>query len=200
MSQSAVSAIHFVLGTLLDLYAMVVALRFVMQVVRADYYNPIAQFVVTATDPLLRPLRRVVPSAGRYDTASLLLCFLVLLAKLVLFKVLGLGVVPEFGLMLPIAAMGVPALIGAAVVNLVNLFFNLFIFSMIVMALMSWLPDAGRSPIAGLLRTITDPVLAPVRRFVPVMGGLDLSVLVAIVALSALRIFLVGTLASLLIR
>ena len=200
MSQPAVSAVHFVLGTLLDLYAMVVAVRFVMQAVRADYYNPFAQFIVTATDPLLRPLRRVIPSVGRYDTASIVLCFLVLLVKFVLFKLIGLGSVPEFGYLVPVGAMAAGGFVGAALVNLVNLFFNLFIFSMIIMALLSWLPDAGRSPIAALLRSITDPVLAPVRRFVPVMGGLDLSVLVAIIGLSAVRILVVGSLASLLVR
>jgi len=200
MSQPAVSAIHFVLGTLLDLYATVVALRFVMQVVRADYYNPFAQFIVKATDPVLLPLRRVVPAVGRYDMSSIVLCFLVLLLKFVLFRLIGLGSVAEFGYMIPVGAMAVGGFVGAALVNLVNLFFNVFIFSMIVMALMSWLPDAGRSPVAGLLRSITDPVLAPVRRFVPVMGGLDLSVLVAIVGLSAAKILVVGSLAGLLVR
>ena len=200
MSSPALEAFKFLLGTVLDLYAMVVALRFVMQTVRADYYNPIAQFIVTATDPLLVPLRRVVPAAGRYDTASLLLCFLILLAKFVLFKTLGFGVVAEFGYRLPVGAMGFPALLAAALVNLVNLFFNVFIFSLFAQALLSWLPDAGRSPVAGLLRSITAPVLTPVRRFVPPMGGLDLSSLVAIIGLYAIRLFVVGTLASLLIR
>ena len=200
MGNPALDAFKFLLGTVLDLYAMVVALRFIMQTVRADYYNPISQFIVKATDPLLRPLRRVVPSAGRYDTASLLLCFAILLAKFLLFKALGFGVVAEFGYRLPVGAMGIPSLFAAAFVNLVNLFFNVFIFSLFAQALMSWLPDAGRSPVAGLLRSITAPVLAPVRRFVPPMGGLDLSSLVAIIGLYAVRLFVVGSLASLLIR
>jgi len=200
MGTSALSALHFLLGTILDLYAMVVALRFIMQTVKADYYNPIAQFIVTATDPLLRPLRRVVPSAGRYDTASLVLCFAILLVKFALFKTLGFGVVAEFGYRLPVGAMGAPALVAAALINLVNLFFNVFIFALFAQALMSWLPAAGGSPVAGLLRSITAPVLNPVRRFVPPMGGLDLSSLVAIIGLYAIRLFVVGALASLLIR
>lgn len=200
MGNSALSAIGFILGTLLNLYAAVVGLRFVMQTVRADYYNPIAQFIVTATDPLLKPLRRVVPSVKRYDTASLLLCFLVLLVKLLLFKALSLGAAPAIGLSLPVSLMPVLTLVLAAVIDLVYLFFNIFIFSLFVQALMSWLPNAGNSPIAGLLQSITSPVLQPVRRFVPPMGGLDLSVMVAIIGLYALRIFIVGALTSMLLR
>ena len=200
MGNSALSALGFIFGTLLNLYAMVVALRFVMQVVRADYYNPISQFIVTATAPLLKPLRRAIPSAGRYDTASLVLCFAVLLAKLLLFKALNLGLAPALGVGLPVDSMPLIALVFAALVDMVYLFFNLFIYAMFIQALLSWLPNAGASPVAGLLDAITSPVLAPVRRFVPPMGGLDLSVLVAIIALYAARIFVVGTLSGVLLR
>ena len=200
MGNSALSALGFVLGTLFGLYAAVVALRFVMQTVRADYYNPISQFIVTATDPLLVPLRRVVPSVRRYDTSSLLLCYAVLLLKLVAFKALALGPAPALGAALSVELMGVPQLLLAALVDTVYLFFNVFIFALFVQALLSWLPNAGASPVSGLLHSITAPILQPVRRFVPPMGGLDLSVLVAIIGLYAARIFIVGTLASALLR
>ena len=200
MGNPALSALGFIIGTLLNLYAAIVALRFVMQVVRADYYNPIAQFIVTATDPLLRPLRRVVPSVRRYDTASLLLCLLVLLVKLVLFKLLALGYAPAIGTGLNVAAMSGLQMVLAALVDIVYLFFNVFIFSLFIQALLSWLPNAGASPVAALLDSITAPVLRPVRRFVPPMGGLDLSVLVAIIGLYAVRIFVVGTLTGTLLR
>ena len=195
----ALSALGFILGTLLNLYAAVVALRFVMQVVRADYYNPISQFIVTATAPLLKPMRRVIPSAGRYDSASLVLCFAVLLLKLVLFKVLALGFAPAMGSGVNAAAMSVVQMVLVALIDLIYLFFNVFIFSLFIQALMSWLPNAGASPVAGLLDSITAPVLRPIRRFVPPMGGLDLSTLVAIIGLYAARIFVIGTLTSLLL-
>lgn len=200
MGNPALSALGFILGTILNLYAAIVALRFVMQVVRADYYNPIAQFIVTASDPPLRPLRRVIPSARRYDTASLALCFAVLLIKLVLFKALSLGYAPAIGTGLNVAAMSALQMVLAALIDVVYLFFNVFIFSLFIQALMSWLPNAGSSPVAGLLDSITAPVLHPVRRFVPPMGGLDLSTLVAIIGLYAARIFIVGTLTGLLLR
>ena len=200
MGNSALSALGFILGTLLNLYATVVAVRFVMQVVRADYYNPISQFIVTATGPLLKPLRQVVPSAGRYDTASLVLCFGVLLIKMLLFKALSLGLAPALGGGLPVDSMPLIAIVLATVVDMVYLFFNVFIYALVIQALLSWLPNAGASPVAGLLEAITSPVLAPVRRFVPPMGGLDLSVLVAIIGLYAARIFVVGSMSGLLLR
>ena len=194
MGNPALGALGFIVGTCLNIYAMIVALRFVMQSVRADYYNPIAQFVVKATDPLLVPLRRAVPSIRGYDTASLLLAWAVLLVKFAAFATLGLGAVPAIGTALPVAGAGVGTLLGASFVDLVYLMFNIFIFSLVIQALLSWLPNAGSSPIAGLLHGITRPVLTPVRRFVPPLGGLDLSSLVAIIGLFALRGFVVGTL------
>ena len=197
MANPALNALGFIVGTLLNLYAMVVALRFVMQSVRADYYNPISQFVVKATDPLLVPLRRAVPSVAGYDTASLLLAWTVLFAKLLAFANLGLGAVSAAGQTLVASGAGVGALAGLALVDLVYLMFNIFIFALFIQALLSWLPNSNASPVSGLLQGITRPVLEPIRRFVPPMGGLDLSSLVAIIGLLALREFVVGTLLSL---
>ena len=198
MGNPALDALGFIVGTLLNLYAMVVALRFVMQAVRADYYNPIAQFVVKATDPLLVPLRRLIPSVSGYDTASLVLVWAILFAKLLAFANLGLGPAPAIGRALPLGAagidVGVLTMLALSFVDLVYLMFNIFIFSLFIQALLSWLPNAGQSPVAGLLQGITRPVLTPIRRFVPPMGGLDLSSLVAIIGLFALRTFVVGVL------
>lgn len=196
MTGPALSSLGFIIGTLLNLYAMVVALRFVMQAVRADYYNPIAQFVVRATDPLLVPMRRFIPSIAGYDTASLLLAYAVLAIKLFAFKALSLGAAPAIGSALNVAVVGAPILLYVAVVDLVHLMFNIFIFSLFIQALLSWLPNSSGHPVNGLLSNITSPVLTPVRRFVPPLGGLDLSTLVAIIALYAIRIFVVGVLMS----
>jgi len=197
MTGPALGSLGFLLGTLLNLYAMVVALRFVMQAVRADYYNPIAQFVVKATDPLLVPLRRVVPSVKGLDTASLLLAFAVLTLKLLAFKVLGLEAAPAFGRVIDPALFGAPALVYLAVVDLVHLLFNIFIFAIFIQALMSWLPNGGNNPAAGLLERITAPVLSPVRKVIPPLGGLDLSALAALIGLYAVRLFVVGVLLGL---
>ena len=200
MGNPALGAIGFILGTLLNLYAMIVALRFVMQVLRADYYNPLAQFVVKATDPILVPLRRFVPSFKGYDSSSLLLCFGVLLLKLLVFKLLNLGQTPAIGQYLLVDGISVGMLVVVALIDLVHLLFNIFIFALVINALLSWIPGAGANPMQSLLSSITEPVLRPVRRYVQPMGGLDLSTFVAIIGLYAVRIFVVGTLMNIFLR
>lgn len=200
MTGPALSSIGFIVGTLLNLYAMVAALRFVMQAVRADYFNPIAQFIVKATDPLLVPMRRVIPSIAGHDTSSLLLAFIVLVIKLLLFKLLALGSAPAAGQFINTAIASAPQLVYVGFVDLVHLLFNIFIFSLFIQALLSWLPAAHSHPVNGLLYSITSPILNPIRRFVPPLGGLDLSTLVAIIGLYAVRIFVVGVLMELVSR
>ncbi len=194
MGNPALSAIAFILGTLFNLYATVVAVRFVMQVVRADYYNPLAQGIVKVTDPLLIPLRRVIPSFKRYDTASLFLCFAVLLVKLVLFKLLSLGYVPAIGKHLLLGSLPFIGLVAAAFLDVIHHFFNVFIFALIIQAIMSWIPGSGSNPVYGLVSAISTPVLRPFRKIIPPIGGIDLTVFFTIIALYALRIFLLGTL------
>ena len=124
MANPALNAIGFILGILFNLYATVVAVRFVMQTVRADYYNPLAQGVVRITDPLLIPLRRVIPSIKRYDTASLVLCFGILLLKLLIFKLLSLGYVPALGQSMLVSAAPIAKLVILAVLDLIHQLFN----------------------------------------------------------------------------
>lgn len=194
MGNPFLNSVGFILGTLLNLYATVVAVRFVMQVVRADYYNPLAQAIVKITDPLLKPLRRFVPSFKSYDTASLLLCFVVLLAKLSIFKALSLGVVPAMGSGIMVSQLPYVGMIVIAFLDVIYQFFNVFIFALIIMAIMSWFPGSTGNPAYGLASSIGAPALKPMQKFLPPIGGLDLSVFFTILALYAIRMFLLGTL------
>ncbi|MFK7853752.1 MAG: YggT family protein [Granulosicoccus sp.] len=197
MGNPALNAIGFILGILFNLYATVVAVRFVMQVVRADYYNPLSQAVVKLTDPLLVPLRRIIPSVKQYDTASLVLCFGVLFLKLIVFKYLSLGAVPAIGLNGLFGQLPTGKLVILAMLDVIHQFFNVFIFALIIQAILSWIPNAGGNPVQGLVTAIGDPVLRPMRKIIPPMGGLDLTVFFTIIGLFAIRIFLMGTLRSL---
>lgn len=197
MGNPFLNSVGFILGTLLNLYATVVAVRFVMQVVRADYYNPLAQAIVKITDPLLKPLRRIVPSIKRYDTASLLLCFVVLLVKLLAFKALSLGQVPTMGAAITVSQLPYVGMIIIAFLDVIHQFFNVFIFALIIMAIMSWFPGSTANPAYGLATSISAPVLKPLQRLIPPIGGLDLTVFFTILALFASRIFILGTLQSL---
>jgi YggT family protein len=198
MGGAALEALVFILSTVLNIYALLVALRFVMQLVRADYYNPLAQFVVKATDPLLKPMRKVIPSIRQYDTSSLLLCYLVLLFKILLYKILPIGGLLLFSRMLHPDAWSTPQFFTATFIDLIGLLFNVFIYAIIIQAILSWIPAAHGNPMQGLLSAITEPVLRPIRRYMPQMGTFDLSALAGIIGLFALKIFTVGSLYSLL--
>lgn len=197
MASPALNAIGFILGILFNLYATVVAVRFVMQVVRADYYNPLAQAVVKVTDPLLLPLRRVVPSIKRYDTASLLLVFLVLLAKILVFKFLSLGAVPAIGASALVSQLPMIKIVLLSVLDVIHQFFNVFIYALILQAILSWIPGASGNPVQGMVAAIGEPVLRPLRNLIPPLGGIDLTVFFTIIGLFAIRIFLIGSLRQL---
>lgn len=190
----ALNALSFLIGSIFSFYAMIVAIRFLMQAFRVDYYNPLAQFVVKMTDPPLRPLRRIIPGWGGLDMAALILCLLVIFLKLLTFKLLALESVPAAGDQFRVALLGAPHLIILALLDLLNLFFNILIFSIVIMALMSWIIQDPGHPMYAMLNRLTAPVLAPVRRYVPPIGGLDLSALVAILGLITIKLFVMGML------
>lgn len=177
-------AFVFLIDTLFNLYLMVVLLRLWLQSTRADFYNPLSQFVVKATNPLLIPLRRFIPSLGALDTASLVLAFLVATAKLLTLQLLAGSISVQL------------TLIGALTL-LVAEAFNLVFWVVIIRAIMSWFSQ-GRNPMEHLLSQLTEPLLSPIRKIIPPIGGLDLSVLVLLVGMQFLQILLKGLLSGLL--
>ena len=197
MASPALNAIGFILGILFNLYATVVAVRFVMQIVRADYYNPLAQAVVKLTDPLLIPMRRFIPSIKKYDTASLVLVFAVLFLKIVLFKALALGGVPAIGSAFIVSDLPLVKIVFLALLDVLHQFFNVFIYALIIQAILSWIPNSGGNPVQSMVAAIGEPVLRPMRNIIPPMGGIDLTVFFTIIGLFAIRIFLIGSLRQL---
>ncbi len=196
MGNPTLTALSFVLKTLLNLYALVVAVRFVMQAVGASGFGPIAQFILQATDPLLRPLRNFVPRFRQYDLAALLLLFVVLLLKSIILKALGQSDLLA-GIPSALYALGTPQLVAFSLLSMLNLFFNIFIFSIFILAILSWIAPDPRNPVYEVLQPLAAPVLNRVRRYVPPLGGLDLSALVALIGLYAIKIVIIGTLHNL---
>ena len=176
-------ALIFLIDTAFSLYLMVVILRVWLQLVRADFYNPFSQFVVKATNPLVLPLRRVIPSLGRLDTATLLLAYGVMLLKLISLQLIQAGQIAL-----------IPSLI-FSVIFLVKEVFTLLFWILVIRALLSWFSQ-GRSPVELVMYQLTEPLLAPVRRILPPLGGLDLSVLVVLVGLQFLNILFSGWLSG----
>ena len=159
------SAMQFLVSTLFELYLMVVLLRFWLQLARADFYNPFSQFVVKATHPIVGPLRRVLPSIGRIDTATLVLALLVAGLKIVALNLLiGNTSINPLGLVI------------GSFYLVVKEALSLMMWVLIIRAIMSWVSQ-GYNPMDMVLGQLTEPLLAPIRRRLPSLGGLDLSVM-----------------------
>ena len=168
----------FLVKTLFGLYIALVLIRFLLQWARADFYNPISQFVVKLTSPVLRPLRKVIPGYRGLDLASLVLAWLLEAVQLMLLGMLfGIGFRPFAAL-----AWAIPALIG--------LFISIFLFAILVRVILSWVNPDPYNPAVDLLNRITDPILIPAQRLLPPLGGIDLSPMVAMIALVLLQMLL----------
>ncbi|MDH3716397.1 MAG: YggT family protein [Gammaproteobacteria bacterium] len=198
MSGYGTNALQFLIEAVFDLYAMIIVLRFLMQSVRADYYNPVSQFVVKVTNPVLVPLRRLVPSVAGHDTASLVFAIAVLFVKLAILYAAGARGVGIAGSVVFLQNAGIMTLLALAGIELVALIINIFFFAIIVHVVLSWISQGGHNPIASLLFSLTQPILKPVQRFVPPIGGLDLSPVVAIIGLQLLKLLILPPLLALL--
>ena len=173
----------FVIQTLCSLYLLIVLLRFILQLVRANFYNPLCQFAVKATQPLLKPLRRVIPSMFGLDMSSLVLALVVQMALYAVILLLR-GYEVDVLFLAPWALIGIFAL-----------FLKILFWAMIISVILSWVAPGSHNPGAELVAQITEPVLAPFRRLVPNLGGLDISPIFAFIALQLLQSWLIPRLA-----
>jgi YggT family protein len=169
----------FLVSTAVDLYILVLMLRFLFQVVRADFYNPVSQLVVRLTTPILRVVRRVVPGYGGVDWASVVLVLLLKLVERAL--VLGIGGVR--------AGPGALALL--AVADLLGLLINIFVVAVLAQVILSWVAPRTYNPLTALLHDVTEPLLRRARRLVPPLAGLDLSPLWVLIGLQLASILVV---------
>ena len=181
-----VEALIYIIQTLGSLYLLIVLLRFILQLVRADFYNPLSQFTVKATHPLLQPLRRLIPRIAGLDTASLVLAVLVqLLLMVVTLSLMGFN---------PVSV--IPQLLVWSLIGVTSLFFKVFFFALIVSVILSWVAPGSHNPGAQLVNQLCEPLLAPFRKLLPNLGGLDLSPIFAFIALNLVDRFVIGNLAA----
>lgn len=172
--------IVFIIDVVFSTYILAVLIRFILQTQRADFYNPIAQFLVKVTNPPLKPLRRIVPGIGGIDNASILLLIILQMTSTALVLGIRIGAVPSFG-----------ALFFTSLAALVSLVIYTFLFSILIQVIISWINPNSYNPGLSLINSICEPVLRPFRRMIPAVGGFDLSPLVAMVALQVLSMLLV---------
>lgn len=172
------AALIYLVSTITDLYVTAILLRLLLQWVKADFYNPLSQFLVKITNPVLVPARRLVPSVGKLDTASVVVMLLLELLQLIFISLLSKT---DFGFQF--------LLLFAVRKLLIALLLTYFVL-IIARVIVSWFASQSRHPLIPLLYQLTEPVLRPINRLLPSMGGVDLSPLLALIALRALLLLL----------
>ena len=174
----------FLVQVLFEAYILVVLLRFFLQLTRSDFYNPLSQFIVRVTSPALIPLRRMIPGVAGMDIAALVLAWALKTLELLIVTALSGAFMPGLAIL-------------GAIPGLVELSINIFLYAIIIQAILSWVNPGSYNPAASLLHSFTAPILRPVQRFIPPIGGLDLSPMVAIIGLILLKMLLIPPLQQL---
>ena len=174
MSPYISDAALFLFDTILGFYVLIVMLRFLLQLTKADFYNPISQFVVKVSNPPLAPMRRLVPNIFGIDLAVMIL--------LVALEGLRLGLITT--------ALGhSPHPIGLFLLSigeLLKLAIYIVIFSIFIRAILSWFGSGNNQPFSVLLKSFTDPILRPAQKIIPAATGLDLSPMIIFIGLMLL--------------
>jgi YggT family protein len=173
----------FLLQTLLGLFSLAVLLRFYLQLTGAPFQNPASQAIVALTNFAVKPLRRVIPSWRKLDLSTLLLAYL---SQFLLQ--LGIQWLRDFPLLIAGQAVWV-ALFGLALTGMLKLSIYIFLFAVFIQAILSWVNPY--TPMTSVLDALTRPILKPLRRRIPLAGGVDLSPLVVFVIAQLLLILLI---------
>ena len=162
----------YLIETLLGFLLYIVLLRFWMQWVKANFKNPIGQFIISVTNPLVIPLRKILPSVGAVDSATVLLAYVIALIKTsIVLKLLGYS----------------PAWLGLLMFSLgevIEASIYLFIVAIFIQIVVSWINPHSYHPIIETARSISEPLMAPARKLIPSIGGLDFSPIAVLIFLN----------------
>lgn len=183
MSGYFIDAAAYLINLIFGLYLVFVALRLLLQWVRADSYNPVSRFLIITTEPVLKPIRRYIFAYKGIDFAAIVLMLILQLLEICFIALLTNGHIP--------ATVGLPVII---VSRLLELIIYIYIFVIIIQIIISWLQPVSYSPLTVLLYQLSQPLFKPIRRYVPVTAGIDWSPLVALVVLNLMLILLVAPL------
>ena len=166
----------FLVEAIFSLYIGAVAIRLLLGFSRADFRNPLSQFLVKITNPVLVPMRRFIPSIGKIDTSAVVLAYALTLLKVTLIFLITRG------------SIMFPESLFIALGALITTIIWIYIFALILQAVISWIGSPQGNPVVPLIHSLTDPIVRPIRKVVPLIGMMDLSPLVAILALNVLLI------------
>lgn len=170
----------FLINILFSLYVYVIMLRILLELVGADYYHPVCQFVLSLTDKSVSVLKKILPRLRKFDLPAVVLMVAVQVIKLLLL------------ILLSSFSISVAMFFVVALVQLIDQLFSLYIFMIIVFAALSWVHSPNTAVLISLLYKLLDPILKPIRKVLPLIGNVDLSPLVAIIILYFLRIAIVA--------
>ncbi|MGV6851885.1 MAG: YggT family protein [bacterium] len=178
MSPNPSGAFLFLFDTLINLASMVFLLRFLLQLSKADYYNPVTQMILKISSPIIRPVRKIIPNPNRVDYGSLLILLLLSMASTALLVMASPNHYSLFAIAFHALTLVISKIIWA------------YLIVIIVRAIASFFMPPFGNPYIDLLVQISEPLLAPVRKILPDLGGLDFSPLVVIIGLQFLLKFL----------
>jgi YggT family protein len=173
-----------IINTLVGLYLLLVVMRFLLQLVRADFYNPISQFIVKATNLPLIPLRKVIPGIGGIDVASIVLALLVQAVAIVLILLLN-GIQPPPLQVVMWSAIGI-----------LSLLLKVYFWGLLITVIASWVAPNSYNPVLILINQILEPAMKPIRKIMPDLGGIDISPIIMFLLIQVLEILLVKSLAQ----
>ena len=178
MNGTGTNAVTYLVGTLIDLYTTAVILRLLLQWVRADFYNPVCQFLVKVTNPLIVPLRRVIPSIRKLDTASVVL--------ILALEIFGVWIASRISS----SPLNFEQIVLFSCMKLAATLLITYFFLIIASVILSWVGARTRHPVVPLVAQLTEPVLRPFRKVIPPIAGIDLSPLFALIALRFLLVLI----------
>ncbi len=177
MDNFLINAGTYLVSTAFGLYIIIVLLRFLLQLTRADFYNPLSQFIVKATSPVLIPLRKVIRGFWGLDIASLVLAYgLQYIENILLFAITGSAIKPIF-------------LLWYSIGSLITLILYIYFFAILMQVILSWINPGTYNPAIALINHISEPIMRPARRLLPPFSGFDLSPILVFVALNILIMF-----------
>jgi YggT family protein len=181
-TQAAIFLIEIIFG----LYILAILLRYLLARVRADFYNPLSQFIVKITNPPIKPLRRIIPGYLGVDWPSIILLLFVQALQILIISLIASGRVP--------APLGLLVL---TIAHLIKQIIYVYLFIIIVQVVISWVNPGAYNPITVIMYQLSEPILKPARRLIPPAGGFDWSPLIVLIGLQLLIILLVSPLMDL---
>lgn len=173
MPQSLNNASLFLISTLFDLYLTVLVVRLILAWVKADYFNPVTRLIVQITNPVVIPLRKYIPTYSDVECSTLVLILVLEMIKYIIISLFFTGI------------PSISVLIIFSIRNAISLLLKTFFYAILINVILSWV-QPGYSPLGQVTSQLSDPIMRPLRRVIPPVGGFDITPIPALLILQFL--------------